>query len=229
MIDLPLAGDRDEVLAQPTRARLFALLGELHRPASTAELAGLIGRHPNGVRTHLDRLERAGLVCRSKATPPRGRPFDLWAVAPGARAGARAPTAYMDLGRWLARALASRSGTGVRAIEKTGHQIGRELASADTQPSPDAFETALIELGFEPAVSGGDRDRLAIQLRNCPYRAAVRENQVAICALHKGITRGLLDVLHPRARLESFTPHDPDQAGCEIAVGNLAATASRGR
>jgi hypothetical protein len=55
-------------------------------------------------------------------------------------------------------------------------------------------------------------------LRNCPYRTAVHENQPAICTLHKGITHGLLDVLHPHAKLERFEPHDPDQAGCEIEL-----------
>jgi predicted ArsR family transcriptional regulator len=58
-------------------------------------------------------------------------------------------------------------------------------------------------------------------LGNCPYRDAVRENQPAICALHKGITRGLLDVLAPGAKLARFVPHDPDEAGCLIELRGL--------
>ena len=50
-----------DALAQPTRARLFALLGSLHRPASTEELATRIGLHPNGVRVHLERLAQEGM------------------------------------------------------------------------------------------------------------------------------------------------------------------------
>jgi predicted ArsR family transcriptional regulator len=51
-----------DALAQPTRARLFALLGELRRPVGTDELARHLGLHPNGVRVHLERLEEGGLV-----------------------------------------------------------------------------------------------------------------------------------------------------------------------
>lgn len=39
-----------EVLAQPTRARLFSLLGELKRSAGTSDLADLLGLHPNAYR-----------------------------------------------------------------------------------------------------------------------------------------------------------------------------------
>ncbi len=60
-------------------------------------------------------------------------------------------------------------------------------------------------------------------LRNCPYRNSVKENQEVVCTLHRGITRGLLDVLEPAARLVDFVPHDPDTAGCRIEVEGLTA------
>jgi hypothetical protein len=53
----------------------------------------------------------------------------------------------------------------------------------------------------------------------------VRENQQAVCALHRGLTRGLLDRIAPTATLTRFVPHDPDQAGCEIDVDGLASAA----
>ena len=59
VIDLPALASSDHALSQPTRARLFALLGELKRPAGTAELAERLDLHPNGVRIHLERLEHA--------------------------------------------------------------------------------------------------------------------------------------------------------------------------
>jgi predicted ArsR family transcriptional regulator len=46
----------DDALAQPTRARLFTMLRDLRRPASTEELAERLALHPNGVRLHLARL-----------------------------------------------------------------------------------------------------------------------------------------------------------------------------
>jgi predicted ArsR family transcriptional regulator len=227
VIDLPVIADPDDALAQPTRARLFAVLSELRRPAGTAELAKRLELHPNGVRLHLERLEQQGLVERARVRQRRGRPPDAWTVAPDAQPGGRAPRAYQDLGRWLARALGA--GGGRRGIEATGREIGRELAPNDPDRYPNALESTLTALGFQPTIEQREADRLRVCLGNCPYRDAVRENQPAICALHRGITRGLLDVLEPKAKLTAFVPHDPNEAGCVIELRGLGreATASK--
>src|SRR5690348_12437151 len=122
-MDAPLASSPDDVLAQPTRARLFAILGELKRPAGTVELAERLDLHPNGVRIHLERMQQAGLVERARVRDKRGRPPDAWTIAADARPGGSSPRAYQDLGRWLARALRARPRT-LRGIEETGRQIG---------------------------------------------------------------------------------------------------------
>lgn len=70
-----------DLLAQPTRARLFALLQARRAAADTAELAAAVGLHPNGVRAHLEQLHTVGLVTRTRTPQPRGRPRDMWAVA----------------------------------------------------------------------------------------------------------------------------------------------------
>lgn len=219
MIDPPLIGS-DDVLAQPTRARLFVLLGELARPAGTVELAERLGLHPNGVRLHLERLEQDGLLVRESQPQTRGRPRDSWKIAPDAQPGGQAPRAYGDLGRWLARAIGPGS-RGLRGIEATGREIGRELASRQHNGGIDAFETTLTSLGFQPRAQAREGEHLTFCLRNCPYRDAVHENQPVVCTLHKGITRGLLDVLDPTAKLAGFTPRDPDHAGCEIELSGL--------
>lgn len=217
MIDLPAVADPDDALSQPTRARLFGLLVELRRAAGTAELAERLGLHPNGVRLHLERLADQGLVERARARTARGRPPDAWRIAPGARPAGTNPSAYEDLGRWLARALDAPR-RGLRGIEDTGRVIGRELAPSAAGTTAEALETTLIALGFQPSAQSGVGGELTFCLGNCPYSAAVRENQPAICTLHKGITLGLLDVLDPHARLAAFDPHDPDEAGCVIDV-----------
>ena len=206
-MDAPFAISPDDVLAQPTRSRLFALLGELKRPAGTVELAERLDLHPNGVRIHLERMEQAELIERARVGHRRGRPPDAWTIAADARPGGSAPRAYQDLGRWLARALRSRQ-PGLRSIEETGRQIGRELAPQATAGA-DAFEASLIALGFQPTATAREDDGVTFCLRNCPYRDAVRENQPAICALHKGITRGLTEVLVPEAQLSAFVPQRP--------------------
>ena len=225
MIDLPAVASSDDALSQPTRARLYALLAELKRAAGTAELAERLALHPNGVRLHLERLEKAGLVSRARPRRARGRPPDAWTIAPYARPGGHEPRAYRDLGRWLARAIRSRP-VNLRSIESTGREIGRELAPADATTDPRALETTLVALGFQPTVRAHHGDQLTLCLRNCPYSDAVHENQTAICALHKGITQGLLDVLHPGAKLAGFVPHDPDAAGCLIELLGLPAASA---
>src|SRR3954451_24081850 len=124
----------DDALAQPTRRRVFGVLGELRRPAGTEELAERLGLHPNGVRTHLERLAEAGLVERRRTRQARGRPRDMWTIAPDAQPGGEEPSGYVDLGRWLAR-LVSEGKTSRRAIELLGREIGRDLAPAgDASP-----------------------------------------------------------------------------------------------
>jgi predicted ArsR family transcriptional regulator len=218
MLDQPFAVDCEDVLSQPSRARLFALLGKLGRRTGTVELAKQIGLHPNGVRLHLERLEADGLVSRTSEPRPRGRPRDLWEIAADALPGGRAPRACADLGRWLARAMGSRS---LRGVETTGREIGVELASPHHASAQDTLKAALSALGFQPELEPGERGRLTVRLRNCPYRDAVRENQPAVCALHRGITRGLLDVTAPEARLAGFEPRDPDLAGCLIQIAGM--------
>jgi predicted ArsR family transcriptional regulator len=222
MIDLPHTGSPDDALAQPTRARLFALLGELGRPAGTVELAEQLGLHPNGVRIHLERLQRDGLLVRESEPQPRGRPRDVWKIAPDAHPGGRAPSAYSDLVRWLARATGSGS-RGLRGIEAAGREIGQELAVRQGTTGEAAFQTTLTSLGFQPRVTDHAGAQLTVCLDNCPYRDAVRENQPVICTLHRGITRGLLDVIAPAAKLAGFEPQDPDRAGCLIKLTGLAA------
>ncbi|MCD6726011.1 MAG: helix-turn-helix domain-containing protein [Solirubrobacteraceae bacterium] len=216
-MDPPIAIDPDDALAQPTRARLFALLGELKRAAGTLELARALGLHPNGVRVHLERLEEAGLLLRSRAPQPRGRPRDAWIIAPGARPGGAAPRGYADLGRWLVRALPSGSGE-APDVQAVGRTIGRDIAPRDADADPDPLHSTLSALGFHPTSDGDHDGRRQYLLRNCPYRDAAQQNPGLVCGLHRGITQGLLEVLAPQSELAAFVPHEPDVAGCRIEI-----------
>jgi predicted ArsR family transcriptional regulator len=220
-MDVPPPISPDDVLAQPSRARLFALLSELKRPAGTVELAERLALHPNGVRVHLERMQAAGLVERARARQARGRPRDAWTIAPGARPAGQRPNAYVDLGRWLARAIPALPKR-LRDVEATGREIGRELAPAQSVPAAQTFETTLTSLGFQPKRQSGEDGTVTFCLGNCPYRDAVRENQEVVCTLHRGLTRGLLDVLEPNAKLTGFVPRDPDKAGCLIELGGAS-------
>jgi predicted ArsR family transcriptional regulator len=214
-VDVP--GESRDVLAQGTRARIFAKLVEQRGAIGTDELARLLGLHPNGVRRHLERLQEAGLVERRQKRGSRGRPGDRWLVAAGARPAGEPPSGYVDLARWLARATPSGPGR-LRAIERSGIQIGRELAPAKTDDPVEGFRQTVAALGFQPALEVEESGGFSCRLENCPYRLSVRENPDVICSLHRGITMGLLSELDPGAKLTRFEPHDPDRAGCVVAV-----------
>lgn len=221
-MDTPAASHPDDALGQPTRARLFSLLGELKRPAGTAELADRLDLHPNGVRVHLERLEEAGLVVRQRERQVRGRPRDAWTIAPDARPGGEPPEGYADLSRWLARVIQS-GPTGLRRAERAGREIGRDLAPVDqgATGAQRAIAISLTALGFQPDQTDDGAGHVTYCLGNCPYRDAVRENQQLVCTLHRGITLGLLDRLAPGARLTDFSPRDPDRAGCLIELDHV--------
>lgn len=208
------------MLAQPTRRRLLILLGELGGSASTDALAVQLGMHPNGVRTHLQRLRDAGLVTHRRVPRPRGRPRDEWAISPEARPGGEPPHAYEALAGWLARAVPATPAR-MREVEAAGREIGKQLATAPHAVPRRAIEDLLAALGFQPQVVPQPAGRLTCRLGNCPYRSAARENRDIVCTLHRGMTRGLLDRVAPGASLVRFMPHDPDAAGCEIEISGL--------
>ena len=205
------------MLLQPTRRRVFALLEELGRPASTSELASRLGMHPNGVRTHLARLRDAGLLVRRRAALPRGRPRDEWAIAEHARTEGQDVVAYQTVAAWLARSIPP-TPSRLAEVQATGREIGRELAAGREQGGGAEVLVGLFAgLGFQPQVEPRE-GAFACRLRNCPYRDSVRANQPVVCVLHRGITEGALEALVPGARLERFVAHDPVLAGCEIEV-----------
>ena len=209
-----------DVLAQPTRARLFARLASLGRPAGTDELAADLGLHPSGVRVHLERLQNAGLIARERAPQPLGRPRDSWSIAPNSRPGGEPPDAYRRLARWLARSIPSTPGR-LREVERAGRQLGRELIAQHGQSrAEDGLGRTLTAVGFAPQRTRR-KNTTDFRLGNCPFREAVRDNQPVVCALHRGLTLGLLDQLDPRAGLKDFVPKDPDRAGCLIEVEGL--------
>ncbi len=223
-MDVPSRPDDDDVLAAPQRARLFAALTELRRPASTQELADRVGRHANTTRVQLERLASAGLVQRRDEPQARGRPRHTWAVVASARPAGRAPQAMTQLSTWLAWAIGR--GIALTDVESAGREIGRGLApEGDAQrPLAPALHDALAALGFAPRDASGSPGQACFVLGNCPYREAVVLNPEVVCSLHRGITEGMLERLDRAARLTRFVPKDPFDAGCLVDVALAGAS-----
>ena len=183
-------------------------------------------------------------MTRERERRPRGRPRDTWAISADAQPGADPPSAYRDLGRWLVRALVNGKAP-VRNAEATGRQIGRKLASENSEaPLEQRFRGALVALGFQPYVELVSEERLTYHhpwgkasdvaeramtpWATVPNRDAVAERPQVVCGLHRGIMRGLLDAIDPRTRLTGFVPHDPNAAGCVVHLREpMAASAAQ--
>ena len=214
---MDLTGRSPGPLSQATRARLFQVLGELRRSAGTDELAARLDLHPNGVRAHLEVLTDAGLVVRERVRQALGRPRDMWSVAPDAQPDGARPDAYADLASWLARTIVP-TRRRLADLEHSGRTLGRQLApTAGTAPPEGMMHTVLASLGFQPRRELDVPGMLTYRLCNCPYREIAREHQDVVCTLHRGITRGLLDVI-PATTLTAFVPEEPDTAGCSITL-----------
>jgi predicted ArsR family transcriptional regulator len=224
---MDLTSRGEDVLTQPTRARLFRLLSELRRPATTDELAKSLELHPNGVRQHLDIMVKAGMVVRDQEKVGRGRPRDVWAIDPQAQPGGAAPTGYAELSRWLVEAIRG-GAVDPERIEMRGREIGMELADQGGHADPEIrFHDALAAMGFNPGRKPGRGDRMSYCLNNCPYRDAAVDQQAVICSLHRGITAGLLESIDPETEMTDFEIKDPIRAGCRIEVRGPMASRSR--
>lgn len=60
--------------------------------------------------------------------------------------------------------------------------------------------------GFQPSIEPSPSPEVAARLNNCPYRDVARDRQPLICALHKGVSAGLLESIDPTAELTASSP-----------------------
>ena len=232
-MDVPFAVDADDVLAQPTARAPVRAAGRAQTPGRHGRAGRALGaapqrrarapgadaaRRPAGAHAR-PRRAAGGRGTRGRSPPTRG---------PAAARRAPTPTS----GRWLARAIPHAARGALRDLEKTGREIGRELAPRGAAVGRRRGAAGDAGRAGLPAAPGDARPgEVTFCLGNCPYRDAVRENQPAICTLHHGMTRGLLDVVAPQAELAGFVPRDPETAGCEIELTGVpeALKAAAGR
>lgn len=161
--------------------------------STAAELAADIGQHRSTTRAHLERLVEAGLLVKARASGGLpGRP--AWRYR--ATGAAPVPAPYRSLTVALLEHLAPVNGDVRAAADRIGRGWGRHLAAAEpgTGDPVAAVTTVLGGLGFDPAVAPEHGDgRPRVHLRTCPFLGLVRQNPDAICGLHAGVVRGVLE------------------------------------
>lgn len=223
MADVKTVGTTDP--GHRTEARIVGLLRGSGTPLDVSAIAARLELHPNGVRTHLRRLEARRLVRSEAAQGSVGRPRMLWSVTPRAVAEADLPHTGWAMARSLARAIPATPAR-LREVEAAGVTLGEELVADIGEGAllgdEDAVGQALAALGFAPQRD----DRGAVtryELQFCPYAEAVRENPAVVCTLHKGVVRGVLERLRPDSELTGFQPRPPEIAGCVVEVTDRGA------
>jgi len=204
-------GPRVEVL-DSSRQRLLQVLAQRpsSAPPTVAELAAVLGGHPNTTRHHLGVLVEAGLLCEEPGPPGggRGRPASRYAVTPAGRAAVRdsvstgaAAEEYVALAAAFAERLAERNddpGADARAIGKawgatlvTRHLADGPVAATGGQAVVDLLDRLGFSPDTEPAREAGTGT--TVLLRTCPLLEAARRHPDVVCQVHLGLVAGALD------------------------------------
>ena len=181
-------------LAVPSRRRLLEVLRSAGGHLDVPALAVATGLHPSTVRFHLDVLTRVGLVeHRHDRRGGRGRPRVVY--APTSDTGHE--HGYRLLAEMLASHLdqASDDGWAETAGRSWAQRIAPRAArrsGGDVTAVTRHVVTTFAEMGFDPAVTGQGR-HTRVDLRACPFRDVARQHPAVVCAVHRGLLRGLVE------------------------------------
>ena len=194
-----------KALGDNTRYAIYLELARAVRPLATAEIAELLGLHPNTVRPHLERMRDVGLLEVGTHVPTGvGRPHHVYWLAADAPALGLEPPTFPLMARMLARLAESAGAEGGDAAE-VGRAQGRADAAghAEAPSCLEALLTNLDELGFDPVVDGTDDGETAvIAFTHCPFRELAEAHPDLVCSLHRGMVEGFV------AAMGDATMHD---------------------
>lgn len=189
----------------PTRREIYLFAHESGEGITAADTARRFDLHANVARHHLDKLAAGGYLEIDLAKPSGGvgRPSKRYrATSPDVRleVSIRHDDILVSL---LGRALAMLPPEAAEQMaEEVGIEYGKAMAAAidpsethrSYQGALHAVADALSAHGFAArAESAGDEYQIVAQ--NCPFGDAVVEHPV-ICAVDRGIVRGMLGFLH---------------------------------
>ena len=205
------------VLGDNTRYAIYLELARSPRPLVTAEIADVLGLHPNTVRPHLERMRDVGLLdVTTDARGEVGRPQHRYSLSPDAPSLGLEPPTMPMLAR-MVLSMARRIGASPTDAVAVGEAEGADRAARyDDAPSAlEALVADLDRLGFDPVVidasgpagdgrpatEGGadvadDVDdgpvTAVVSFANCPFADLARDHPDLVCALHRGLVTGFV-------------------------------------
>jgi predicted ArsR family transcriptional regulator len=223
-----------DAFGDPTRRSLYRLVVQAEEPLSAGETAEMVGVHRTVARAHLQRLAELGLLqVRVRRGPKGGRPAKVYVVAPEPIAAALPPRRYERLAALLVGALRQSAGgeaQAVAAATAVGWQFGREevsrLSAGGTavchesggvlRLTAPAAQRWLDDNGFRATVR--DRGSIDICLRNCAFRELATAEPQLVCALDRGILRGLFAAQESDVTLVSSIAAGDDSCRLQLAL-----------
>ncbi|GAA3341799.1 helix-turn-helix domain-containing protein [Amorphoplanes nipponensis] len=191
-IDTP----RHRALGSDSRVTILRLVRGAAGGITAAEVAARTGQHLSTTRAHLDRLADSGLLVKARASGGQpGRP--AWRYRAAAGDAAPAPAPYRALAAALLDHLTGAAGDVREAAAQAGQGWGRHLAAAAPQAGDpvDTVAGVLDGLGFSPQLqpTAAGATTAELHLRTCPFLELVGQNPDAMCGLHLGVVRGILE------------------------------------
>jgi predicted ArsR family transcriptional regulator len=210
-----------KALGDNTRYAIYLELARSARPLATADIAEVLGLHPNTVRPHLERMREVGLLeVRTEVPSGVGRPQNLYALATTAPSLGLEPPAFPRLARMLVR-LAELTGASGDDAADAGREQGRLDARAYTRAASclEALVHQLETLGFDPTVDGSpDGEEAVIGFAHCPFRELAEANPDLVCSLHRGLVEGFVETVGGAEVVDFRTLVDRDPCQVELVV-----------
>ncbi len=192
----------------PTRRDIYLVIRESSVGITASEVAERFELHPNVARHHLEKLTAGGYlevaVASTEGVRAAGRPSKQYRVSDLDHSLNFPPRRDDLLGTLLARALQTLPADQAEGLaEEVGFDYGRSLASriapSDGHRSVKAalatVADALTAHGFAAhAESRGNE--LTIVNDHCPFGEAARQFPHVVCAVDRGMIRGLMAGLY---------------------------------
>lgn len=195
------------VLAEPTRAALYAYVVAQPGPVGREQAARALDIAVHSVKFHLDRLVESGLLeveyrrIGERTGRGAGRPSKLYRRSARQLQVSIPPRRYDLVGAILASAIegAGRRGPLAETLREAAHERGRSEAERAERGRSDPARPEglgrLVEvlepLGYEPQAAPDNE----LVLGNCPFDSLAAEHTDLVCGLNLDFVRGVIDGL----------------------------------